>query len=63
MTFSYTPIHQGYPNSHIHDQIDGSGYQKHTKWEGGNFQTSVYWKWDEYTLIGTQKEAWCQKAR
>lgn len=61
MTFSYTPAHQSYPNSHTHDQIGGSGYKTFTKWEGGNLQTSVAWKSDAYTLAGTQKEAWCYR--
>lgn len=58
--FSYTPIHQNQPNAHIRDQVDGPGYQRTVKWEGGNHTTVAPWKWDSYTLMGSHKEAWCE---
>ena len=58
--FSYTPTHANYPNKHIRDQVNGSGYQTHYKWEGGNLTTVAPWKYDRYPLIGSYKSAWCE---
>lgn len=59
-TFSYTPQGVGQPNSHNHQRIDAAGNVTNTKWEGGNYTTVAPWKWDSYTLAGSNKSAWCE---